>query len=74
MLLGLATYLYGYRYLPARVERRTFEKTRFSAAERRTVFALIAVMIIAIFESIAFFQLYNVGADLDSTACQSRGR
>ena len=25
MLLGLATYLYGYRYLPARVERRKFE-------------------------------------------------
>ena len=27
MLLGLATYLYGYRYLPARVERRKFEGT-----------------------------------------------
>src|SRR5882724_1376531 len=61
MLLGLATYLYGYRYLPARVARRQFEGTRLTAAERRTVFALIAVMIIAIFESIAFYQLYNVG-------------
>src|SRR6266550_1516345 len=61
MLLGLATYLYGYRYLPARVERRKSEGTRLTAAERRTVFALIAVMIIAIFESIAFYQLYNVG-------------
>src|SRR6266567_286702 len=61
MLLGLATYLYGYRYLPARVERRKLEGTRLTADERRTVFALIAVMIIAIFESIAFYQLYNVG-------------
>jgi len=61
MLVGLATYLSGYRYLPARVERRTFETTRFSALERRVVFALIAVIIITIFESTAYFQLYNVG-------------
>src|SRR5438309_16913 len=47
MLLGLATYLYGYRYLPARVARRQFEGTRLTAVERRTVFALIAVMGIA---------------------------
>src|SRR5213592_5243470 len=34
MLLGLATYLYGYRYLPARVERRKFESaTRLTATE-----------------------------------------
>jgi len=61
MLVGLATYLSGYRYLPARVERRTFETTRFSALERRVVFALIAVIVITIFESTAYFQLYNVG-------------
>ena len=60
MLLGLATYLYGYRYLPARVERRKFEGTRLTAAERRIVFALIAVMIITIFQSIAFYQVFNV--------------
>jgi POT family proton-dependent oligopeptide transporter len=60
MLLGLATYLYGYRYLPARVERRKFEGTRLSAAERRIVYALIAVMIITIFQSTAFYQVFNV--------------
>jgi POT family proton-dependent oligopeptide transporter len=60
MLLGLATYLYGYSSLPARVERRTFEGTRLTAAERRIVYALIAVMIISIFESTAYYQLYNV--------------
>jgi proton-dependent oligopeptide transporter, POT family len=63
MLLGLATYLYGYRYLPARVERRKFESaTRLTATERRIVVALIAVMIISIFESIAFGQVFNVSS------------
>src|SRR6267143_7016243 len=60
MLLGLATYLYGYRYLPARVERKKFEGTRLTAAERRIVFALIVVMIITIFQSTAFYQVFNV--------------
>ncbi len=60
MLLGLATYLYGYRYLPARVKRRKFEGTRLTAVERRIVYALIAVMIITIFQSTAYYQLYNV--------------
>lgn len=60
MLLGLATYLYGYRYLPARVERRKLEGTRLTAAERRIVYALITVMIITVFQSTSYYQLYNV--------------
>src|SRR6476646_647819 len=63
MLLGLATYLYGYRYLPARVERRKFESaTRLTATERRIIVALIAVMIITIFESIAYGQVFDVSS------------
>src|SRR5213595_4117449 len=63
MLLGLATYLYGYRYLPARVERRKYEgATRLTATERRIVVALIAVMIISIFESIAYGQIFNMSS------------
>src|SRR6266853_1551491 len=63
MLFGLATYLYGYRYLPARVERRKYEgATRLTATERRIVVALIAVMIISIFESIAYGQVFNVSS------------
>src|SRR5207237_9728564 len=62
MLLGLATYLYGYRYLPARVEPRKFESTRLPATERRIVFSLIAVMIITIFESTAYYQVFNVNS------------
>jgi POT family proton-dependent oligopeptide transporter len=60
MLLGLATYLYGYRYLPARVERRKSEGEQLTAADRRTVYALIAVIAIAVFQSTAYYQLYNV--------------
>jgi POT family proton-dependent oligopeptide transporter len=60
MLLGLATYLYGFGYLPARVERRKFEGTRLTAAERRIVIALIAVMIITVFQSTSFYQVFNV--------------
>ena len=62
MLLGLATYLYGYRYLPARVERRKFEGTRLTSAERGIVYALIAVIIITIFQSIAFYQVFNMSS------------
>jgi proton-dependent oligopeptide transporter, POT family len=63
MLLGLATYLYGYRYLPARVERRKYEgATRLTVTERRMVVALIAVMIISIFESIAYGQVFNMSS------------
>ena len=72
MLFGLATYLYGYRYLPARVERRKFEGTRLTAAERRVVFALIAVMIITIFQSTALLSSLQREPDLDSTACRAR--
>lgn len=60
MLLGLSTYLYGYRYLPARVERQRYEGVRLSAADRRIIVALIIVMIITVFQSTAFYQLYNV--------------
>ena len=60
MLVGLATYLHGYRYLPAKVQRRSYESSRLSGAERRIVGALIAVMIITVFQSIAYFQIFNV--------------
>lgn len=60
MLVGLATYLYGYRYLPARVARAKHEGSRLSAAERRIIVALIAVMFITVFQSTAYYQLFNV--------------
>jgi POT family proton-dependent oligopeptide transporter len=61
MLGALATYLSGYRYLPARVER----KARGSAApltseDRKAVAAVIAVMAITVFAYVAYYQLANV--------------
>ena len=63
MLLGLATYLSGYRHLPARVERRKNEHAaRLTSAERRIVAALVVVLVISIFESIAYGQIFNVSS------------
>lgn len=62
MFVGLATYLYGYRYLPARVPRHRHEGNRLVAAEWRTIGALFAVILITIPISVAMLQIYNVGA------------
>jgi POT family proton-dependent oligopeptide transporter len=60
MLLGLATYLAGFRHLPARVERQRHEGARLGARERRIVAALAVVMVITVFHSISFYQIFNV--------------
>jgi POT family proton-dependent oligopeptide transporter len=60
MLAGLATYLRGYRYLPARVVRERRASEPLTAAERRTIAALLAIMAITVFQSIAYYQLFNV--------------
>lgn len=60
MLIGVATYLSGYRHLPARVERQRHEGVRLAAADRRVVAALIVVMIITVFQSTSFYQVFNV--------------
>ncbi len=60
MLVGLATYLHGYRYLPARVARPNQVDSGFNAADRRVIFALLTVMLVTIFQSVAYYQLYNV--------------
>jgi POT family proton-dependent oligopeptide transporter len=60
MLAGLATYLAGYRHLPARVERRQRTGGPLTRADRRIVAALVAVMVITIFQSVSYYQLANV--------------
>jgi proton-dependent oligopeptide transporter, POT family len=59
MLAGLATYLSGYRYLPAKVERRK-DEVHLKKSDARTIAALLAVMGISIFQSIGYYQLANV--------------
>jgi len=60
MLAGLATYLTGYRHLPRKVERKILASAPMTAADWRIVGALVAVMAIAVFQSIGYYQLSNV--------------
>jgi len=61
MLVGLATYLGGYRDLPPRVQRdRGTAAVRLTGAEWRVIAALITVMLISIFQSVAYLQVFNV--------------
>ena len=61
MLGALATYLSGYRYLPARVERKARANSApLTARDRKVVLALFAVMAINVLPQIAYYQLANV--------------
>jgi POT family proton-dependent oligopeptide transporter len=61
MLGGLATYLSGYRYLPARVERKArAAQAPLTADDWKVIAALIAAMAITAFPHIAYYQLANV--------------
>ncbi|MEO8452215.1 MAG: MFS transporter, partial [Gemmatimonadota bacterium] len=61
MIAGVITYLSGYRYLPAKVERESgSDDEALTSADRRRVAALAAVMALTIFQSIAYFQIFNV--------------
>lgn len=59
MMAGLATYLIGYRHLPARVARRAAGHERLTGDEWKVIGALVAVMLITMFQSIAYYQLAN---------------
>lgn len=60
MLAGLATYLYGYRYLPARVASHNRDSGKLTARDWRTTLAVIVVIAITIFQSISQYQEFNV--------------
>src|SRR5204862_6071390 len=60
MLVGLATYLYGYRYLPARVASDQRPTGKLTARERDTTLAVIAVTAITVFQSSSQYQEFNV--------------
>jgi POT family proton-dependent oligopeptide transporter len=59
MLVALATYLLGYRHLPARVARRTLDTGRLRRSDWKVIAALGAVMLITIFQSVAYYQVAN---------------
>jgi POT family proton-dependent oligopeptide transporter len=60
MLGALATYLSGYRYLPARVGRASVSNAPLTTDDRKVVAALVVVMAITVFAYIAYYQLANV--------------
>jgi POT family proton-dependent oligopeptide transporter len=61
MLGALATYLSGYRYLPARVEHKSKERAgKLTSQDRKSVVALVAAMAIIVPAYIAYYQLANV--------------
>lgn len=60
MLLALAIYLSGYRYLPARVEREKITGGTMTAPDWKIVAAILAVMAITVFTYIGYYQLANV--------------
>lgn len=60
MMLGLATYLVGYRHLPARVERTATESTSLTSSDWRIIRTLLFVLFISIFQSLAYYQCTNV--------------
>jgi POT family proton-dependent oligopeptide transporter len=61
MLIGLATYLHGYQYLPARVAKRGRDGSPLAKGDWRVIGALGTMIGITILLSIAVNQIYNVG-------------
>ena len=63
MLLATITYLAGQRYLPDQRPRKRDRKAAapLSSGERKTVLLLALVAAITVFQSVAYYQIYNVG-------------
>lgn len=63
MLLATVIYLAGQRHLPEQLPRRRDRAPRapLTTAERRTIMLLILAGAITIFQSVAYYQIYNVG-------------
>jgi len=62
ILIGLVTYLVGYRYLPARVERVATTSRELSPAEWRRIRTICAVLAIVVLPATAYFQSFNTAA------------
>jgi POT family proton-dependent oligopeptide transporter len=60
MVGGVLTYITGYRYLPARVERKSLAAVAMTADDKKIVAALLGVFVITAFPHIAYYQLSNV--------------
>ncbi len=63
MLVGLATYMAGYRYLreTTRTERETAAAAPMDAAQWRILCILVVVIALTVFQSISYYQNSNMG-------------
>ena len=59
IVIGLVTYLVGYRHLPSRVERAISVSGKLTAAEWRRIWAICAVLAIVVFHATSYFQSFN---------------
>ena len=62
ILLGLVTYLVGYRHLPSRAERAVTVSRTLTSAEWRRIGAICAVLAIVVFHATSYFQSFNTAA------------
>ena len=62
ILIGLGTYLVGYRHLPSRVERAVSVSRKLTSGEWRRIAAICAVLAIVVFPATAYFQCFNTAA------------
>jgi POT family proton-dependent oligopeptide transporter len=60
MLIGLATYLTGYRHLPARVSRSAAAHRTLTASDWRIVRTLFVIVGISVFQTVAYNQRTDV--------------
>jgi proton-dependent oligopeptide transporter, POT family len=59
MLVALATYLAGYRYLPARARKAEVKQQPATTSDGSVIAALVAAIFISIFPSLSYFQHFN---------------
>ena len=62
ILIGLMTYLVGYRRLPSRTERAVSESRTLTASEWGRIRAICAVLAIVVCHATSYFQSYNTAA------------
>jgi len=62
MLIGLVTYVVGYRHLPegAKRAKARADQPQLDARQWRIVFALIGVMALTVFQSVIYYQNSNI--------------
>jgi POT family proton-dependent oligopeptide transporter len=61
MLIGLATYIAGYKYLHDPVHPAHAAHATDTAGQGRVILALIAVIALTVFQSISYYQNSNIG-------------